>query len=126
MAQPFAPIGPNPFTFDALTIIHTPLPTTPESRPPQVPRAHTVPTYQAPIEVPTIVPGLEQKRTLLSPFNDVFSYEAYRLRDEREDMSASKGGHIQRSEKRLCGLLLTLQPFHGTKPITFLTFFSAT
>ena len=31
------PIGPNPFTFDALTKVHTQLPTTPESRPAQVP-----------------------------------------------------------------------------------------
>ena len=79
MAQP---IAPNTFTFDALTKVHTQLPTTPESRPMQVPRAHTVPTYHTPIEFPTIVPGLDPKRTLLSPFNDVVSYEAYRLDDD--------------------------------------------
>ena len=89
--EPAAPIAPNPFTFDALTKVHTQLPTTPESRPTQVPRAHTVPTYHTPIEVPTVVPGLNPKRTLLSPFNDVVSYEAYRLDDKRQDMYASEG-----------------------------------
>ena len=46
MAQPVAPIALKPFTFDALTKFHTQLPTTHESRPTQVPRAHTVPVVQ--------------------------------------------------------------------------------
>ena len=124
MAQPVAPIAPNPFTFDALTKVHTQLPTTPESRPTQIPRAHTIPTYHTPIEVPTIVPGLDPKRTLLSPFNDVVSYEAYRLDDKRKDMYASEGAEIQRLKKRLCGLLPTLHPFDGRKAISLLTFLS--
>ena len=89
--QPVAPIAPNPFTFGALTKVHTRLPTTTESRPTQVPRAHTVPTNHTPIEFPTIVPGLDTKQTLLSPFNDEVSYEAYRLDDKRQDMYASEG-----------------------------------
>ena len=122
--QPVTPIAPNPFVFDALTKFHTQFPTTPESRPTQVPRAHTVPTYHTPIEVPTINPGLDPKRTLLSQFNDVVSYEAYRLDDKRQDMYASEGAEIHRLKKRICGLLPTLHPFDGKKPISFLTFLS--
>ena len=117
MAEPVASTAPKPFTFDALTKVHTPFPTTPESRTPEVPRAHTVPTYQALIEVPTIVPGLDPKRTLLSLFNDVVSYEAYRLDDKRQNMYASEGAEIHRLKKRLCGLLPTFHPFDGKKPI---------
>ena len=123
-AQPVAPIAPNPFTFDAITKVHTQLPTTPESRTTQVTRAHTAPTYHTPIEVPTIVLGPDPKRTLLSPFNDVLSYEAYRLDDKRQDMYASEGAEIHRLKKRLCGLLPTLHPFDGKKPISMLTFLS--
>ena len=94
MAQSVAPIAPNPFTFDALMKVHMQLPTTPESRPTQVPRSHThtVPTYHTPIEVQTLVPGLDPKRTLLSPFNDVVWYEAYRL--------DSTTGHVRERRSR--------------------------
>ena len=124
MAQPVAPIAPNPLTFDALTTDHTQLPTTPESRPPQVPRAHTVPTHHTLIEFPTIVPGLDQKRKLLSPFNQVVSYEAYRLEDKRQYIYSREGAEIYRLKKRICGLLPTLHPFDGKTPISLLTFFS--
>ena len=122
--QPAAPVAPNPFSFDALTKVHTQLRTTSESRPTQVPRAHTVLTHHTLIEFPTIVPGLDPKRTLLSPFIDVVSYEAYRLDDQRQDMYASEGAEIHRLKKRLCGLLPTLHPFDGKKPISLLTFLS--
>ena len=92
MALPIAQTAPNSFTFDALTKVHTQLPTTPETRPPQVPRVHPVPTYHMAIEVPTTVPGLDPKRTLLSPFNDVDSYEAYRI--------GKKTGHVRRRKSR--------------------------
>ena len=103
--QPVAPIAPNPFTFDAVTKVHTQLPKTPESRSTQVPRAHTVHTYHAPIEVPTLVPGLDPKRTLLSSFNDVVSYEAYRLDDKRQDVRSSNFNcaETERKRKRLRG-----------------------
>ena len=124
MAQPVAPIAPNLFTFDDLTKVHTQLPTTSESRPTQVLRAHTVPTYHTPIPFPTLVPGLDPKRTLLSPFHDVVSYETYRLDDKRQDMYASEGAEIHRLKKRLCGVLPTLNPFDGKKPISLLTVLS--
>ena len=122
MAQPVTQIAPKPFTFDALTKVHTQLLTILESRKPQVPRTRTVPTYQAAIEVRTIVPGLEPKRALLSPIKEVVSYETYRLDDKRQEMYESEGAEIHRLKKRQCGLLSTLQPFNGKNPIAFLTF----
>ena len=124
MAQLVAPIAPNPLKFDALAKITTQLPTTPELGPPQVPRAHTVPTYHKPIELPTIAPGPDPKRTFLSPFNDIVSYEAYRIDDKRQDMYMSEGAEIHRLKKELCGLLSTMHPFDGWKPILLLTFLS--
>ena len=73
MAKPAAPIASNPFTSDSLTKVHTQLPKTPESRQTRVARAHTAPTHHTPIEVPKMVPGLDPKRTLLSPFNELVS-----------------------------------------------------
>ena len=79
-------------TIHTLMKVHTQLSTAPKLRTPQAPRAHTVPTYQDPIDVPTIVSGLDPKRTLLSPFNDVVSYEAYQL--------DSTTGHVRERKSR--------------------------
>ena len=39
-------------------------------------------------------------------------------------MYAGEGAEIRRLKKRLCGLLPTLHPFGGKKPISLLTFLS--
>ena len=41
-----------------------------------------------PIDDPTNVPELDAKRTLLYPFNEVVSYETYRLKDKRSGLYA--------------------------------------
>ena len=61
---------------------------------------------------------------LLSPFNEVVSYETYRLKDKRSVLYASEGGEIHRLKKRIGGLLPTLREFDGKKPIALLTFLS--
>ena len=42
-----------------------------------------MPQPHNPLYDTTRVPGLVPKRTLLTPFATVFSYETYRLRDKR-------------------------------------------
>ena len=57
-------------------------------------------------------------------FNEVVSYETYRLKDKRSELYASEGGKIHRLQKRIGGLLPTLREFDGKKPIALLTFLS--
>ena len=69
------PITSNPFSYDALPHVQT----QPNRGPQYVPA--TFP-HNFPINDSTNVPGLEAKRTLLSPFNEVVSYETYRLKNK--------------------------------------------
>ena len=111
------PITSNPFTYDALPHVQTQTNRGPQYVPTTFP-------HDFPINDPTNVPGLEAKRTLLSPFNEVISYETYRLKDKRSVLYASEGGEIHRLKKRIGGLLPTLREFDGKKPIALLTFLS--
>ena len=87
------PITSNPFTYDALPHVQTQTNRVPQCVPTAFPHGF-------PINDPTNVPGLGAKRTLLSPFNEVVSYEMYRLKDKRSELYASEGGEIHRLKKR--------------------------
>ena len=111
------PITSNPFTYHALPHVQTQTNRVPQYVPTTFPHGF-------PIDDPTNVPGLEAKRTLLSPFNEVVSYETYRLKDKRSELYASEGGELHRMKKRIGGLLPTLREFDGKKLIALLTFLS--
>ena len=107
----------NPFYYDAIP--HLQMQT---NREPQY--VLTTFPHDFPLNDPTNVPGLEAKRTLLSTFKEVVSYETYRLRDKRSVLYASEGGETHGIKKRVGGLLPTLREFDGKKPIALLTFLS--
>ena len=111
------PITSNPFTYDALPHVQTQT----NRRPQYVPA-----TFQHwfPIEDPTNVPGLEAKRTLLPPFNEVISYETYWLNDRHLELYASEGGEIHRLKKWIGTLLPALREFDWKQPIALLKFLS--
>ena len=86
------PITSNPFTYNSLPHIQTQRNRGLQYVPTMFPHGFS-------INDPTNVPGLEAKRTLLSPFNVVVSYETYRLKDKRSELYASEGGEIHRLKK---------------------------
>ena len=114
---PQSRITSNPFTYDALPHVQTQTNRGQQYVPATFPHVF-------PIDDATNVPGLEAKQTLLSPFNEVVSYETYRLKDKCSVLYASEGGEINRLKKRFGGLLPTLREFDGKKPIALLTFLS--
>ena len=73
------PITYNPFTYDALPHVQTRTNREPQYVPNTFPHGF-------PINDPTNVPGLEAKRTLLSRFNEVVSYETYQLKDKSSEL----------------------------------------
>ena len=111
------PITSNPFAYVALPHVQAQTNRGPQYVPTTFP-------HDFPIKDPTNVPGLGAKRTLLSPFNEVVSYETYRPKDKRSVFYASEGGEIHRLKKRIGGLVPTLREFDGKKPIGLLTFLS--
>ena len=111
------PITSNPFVYDALPHVQTQKNREPQYVPATFPNGF-------PIGDPTDAPELEAKRTLLSPFNEVVSYETYRLKDKRSELYAGEGGEIHRLKKRIGGLLPTLREFDRKKQIESRTFLS--
>ena len=111
------PITSNPFTYDALPYVQTRTNRVPQYVPTTFPHGF-------PINDPTNVAGLEAKQTLLSPFNEVVTYETYRLKDKRSELYPSEGGEIHRLKKRIGGRLPKLREFDGKKQVALLTFLS--
>ena len=67
------PITSNPFSYDSLPHVQAQTNRGPQYVPATFPHGFA-------IEDPANVPELEAKRTFLSPFNEIVSYETYRLR----------------------------------------------
>ena len=79
---------------------------------------------RTPLYVTNRVPGLEPKRTLLPPFTSVVSYKTYRVRVKRTILAPNENLELHRINRKLQGLIPTLQPFNGMNPIKLLNFFS--